>query len=52
VPVATTTAAELKLAARRPAYSVLDTSRYRALGLTRPRRWQEALLDLVRADAR
>lgn len=48
-PVAAITAAELKLAARRPAYSVLDTSRYRSLGLTRPRRWQDGLADLVGA---
>jgi dTDP-4-dehydrorhamnose reductase len=49
-PVAAITASELKLAARRPAYSVLDTSRYRALGLTRPRRWQEVLHELVSAE--
>ena len=49
-PVAAITTAELTLAARRPAYSVLDTSRYLALGLTRPRRWQDALADLVGAE--
>lgn len=42
-PVEPITAAELKLAARRPAYSVLDTSRLRSLGGTRLRHWQEAL---------
>ena len=49
VPVTAITASELKLAAQRPAYSVLDTSRYRSLGLTRPRRWQDALSELVGA---
>jgi len=46
-PVAAIKAAELKLPARRPAYSVLDNSRYLSLGLTRPRRWQDALRELV-----
>jgi dTDP-4-dehydrorhamnose reductase len=50
-PVAAIKAAELKLPARRPAYSVLDNSRYLSLGLTRPRPWQDALRDLV-ASAR
>jgi dTDP-4-dehydrorhamnose reductase len=49
-PVAAIGASELKLAARRPAYSVLDTSRYRGLGLTRPRRWGDALAELVSAQ--
>jgi dTDP-4-dehydrorhamnose reductase len=46
-PVAAIKAAELKLPARRPAYSVLDCSRYLSLGLTRPRDWQGALAALV-----
>jgi len=46
-PVAAIKAAELKLPARRPAYSVLDNSRYLSLGLTRPRPWQDALRELV-----
>ena len=39
--------AELRLPARRPLYSVLDCSRYLALGLERPRHWREALADCV-----
>ena len=50
-PVVKIAAAELELPARRPAYSVLDSSRYRSLGLTRPRRWQDALAELVRDEA-
>jgi len=46
-PVVAIKAAELKLPARRPAYSVLDNSRYLSLGLTRPRPWQDALRELV-----
>lgn len=42
-PVAEITTAELKLAARRPAYSVLDTGRYQSLGLPPLRPWAEAL---------
>jgi len=42
-PVEPILAAELKLSARRPAYSILDTSRYRALGLPRLRQWRDAL---------
>jgi dTDP-4-dehydrorhamnose reductase len=49
-PVAAIKAAELKLPARRPMYSVLDTSRYLSLGLTRPRDWRDALGDLVAAS--
>jgi dTDP-4-dehydrorhamnose reductase len=49
-PVVPIAAAELELKARRPSYSVLDTSRYRSLGLTRPRRWQDALAELVRSE--
>lgn len=41
------TAAELKLPARRPSYSVLDTSRYRHLGLAPLRHWKDALAELV-----
>jgi dTDP-4-dehydrorhamnose reductase len=44
-------AAELELPARRPSYSVLDTSRYRSLGLTRPRRWRDALAALVQGES-
>ena len=43
--VAPITAAELKLPAQRPAYSVLDTSRFRALGLARLRHWKDALAE-------
>ena len=49
-PVVKIAAVELELPARRPAYSVLDTSRYRSLALTRPRRWQDALVELVRGE--
>ncbi len=41
--------AELKLEAARPRYSVLDNSRYRALGLPPLRHWREALADCVLA---
>jgi dTDP-4-dehydrorhamnose reductase len=44
-PVEPIAAAELKLPARRPAYSVLDTARFRALGLPRLRHWQDALAE-------
>jgi dTDP-4-dehydrorhamnose reductase len=43
VPVAAISAAELGLAARRPAYSVLDTGRYRGLVLGGLRPWPDAL---------
>lgn len=46
-PVAAITAAELRLPARRPVYSVLDTSRYRALGLPPLRHWKQALGDAL-----
>jgi len=49
-PVKAIKAAELQLPARRPPYSVLDTSRYLSLGLTRPRDWRDALHDLVGAS--
>jgi len=41
-------AADLGLPARRPAFSVLDTSRYRGLGLPALRPWREALGEVVR----
>jgi dTDP-4-dehydrorhamnose reductase len=47
VPVARISVADLKLPARRPAYSVLDASRYRALGLPPLRTWREALPDCL-----
>ena len=50
-PVERIAAAELGLAARRPAYSVLDTSRYAQLGLPPLRSWREALPDCL-GDAR
>ena len=46
-PVEAIAAAELRLPARRPAYSVLDTSRGRALGLPPLRPWKDALAELV-----
>jgi dTDP-4-dehydrorhamnose reductase len=42
-PIARITLAELQLPARRPLYSVLDCSRYLALGLPEPRHWKDAL---------
>jgi dTDP-4-dehydrorhamnose reductase len=42
-PVAAISAAELGLAARRPAYSVLDSSRYHELGMAALRPWPDAL---------
>lgn len=46
-PVEAIAAADLALPARRPAYSVLDTSRYRDLGLPPLRDFREALAELV-----
>jgi len=40
--------AELRLPAARPRYSVLDTARYRELGLPALRHWRGALADCVR----
>jgi dTDP-4-dehydrorhamnose reductase len=48
-PVERIRAADLGLAARRPAYSVLDTSRGIALGLPPPRHWRDALRDCLPA---
>ena len=47
MPVERISVADLKLPARRPAYSVLDTSRYRALGLPPLRTWRAALPDCL-----
>jgi dTDP-4-dehydrorhamnose reductase len=46
-PVEAITAESLKLPARRPAYSVLDTGRYLSLGLRPLRHWKDALPELV-----
>ena len=46
-PVEPISSAELGLPARRPAYSVLDTSRYHDLGLPPLRPWREALRECV-----
>ena len=48
-PVERIALADLRLPARRPLYSVLDCSRYLSLGLTRPRRWREALGECLAA---
>jgi dTDP-4-dehydrorhamnose reductase len=47
VPVSPIATASLGLAARRPAYSVLDGSRYRSLGLPSLPTWHESLAPLV-----
>ncbi len=47
VPVERISVADLKLPARRPAYSVLDGSRYLGLGLPPLRSWREALPDCL-----
>jgi dTDP-4-dehydrorhamnose reductase len=46
-PVAAITTAELAAPARRPAYSVLDISRYRGRSYPRLRTWREALPELL-----
>ncbi len=46
-PVEPISLAELRLPARRPAYSVLDTARARSLGLPPLRSWKEALPDCL-----
>jgi dTDP-4-dehydrorhamnose reductase len=46
-PVEPISLAELKLPARRPAYSVLDTARARSLGLPPLRPWRDALPDCL-----
>ena len=46
-PVDEVALAELRLPARRPLYSVLDCSRFLALGLHRPRPWRDALSDCL-----
>ncbi len=49
-PVQPIALAELQLPARRPMYSVLDCSRYLALGLPAPRHWRDALAECVPAS--
>ncbi|HXY39946.1 MAG TPA: dTDP-4-dehydrorhamnose reductase [Vicinamibacteria bacterium] len=46
-PVERIALADLRLPARRPIYSVLDCSRYLALGLPAPRHWKDALTECV-----
>jgi dTDP-4-dehydrorhamnose reductase len=47
--VAAITSADLDAPAARPRYSVLDTSRYRALGLASMRPWRDALREMLSA---
>ena len=47
VPVERISAADLRLPARRPAYSVLDVSRYLGFGLPPLRPWRDALPDCL-----
>ena len=49
VPVEAIRAQDLGLPARRPAYSVLDNARYRALGLPPLRHWRDALREMLAA---
>jgi dTDP-4-dehydrorhamnose reductase len=49
VAVAPLSSAELAAPARRPAYSVLDTTRYRARGFPSLRSWRAILAELVRS---
>jgi dTDP-4-dehydrorhamnose reductase len=46
-PVAAISASELSAPAARPRYSVLDTGRYRALGLPPMRPWRDALKEML-----
>jgi dTDP-4-dehydrorhamnose reductase len=46
-PVAAITAAELAAPASRPRYSVLETARYRSLGLPALRPWRDALREML-----
>jgi dTDP-4-dehydrorhamnose reductase len=46
-PVAPINASDLGAPAARPRYSVLDTSRYRALGLSPLRHWRDALREML-----
>ncbi len=49
VPVQAIRTEDLGAPARRPAYSVLDNARYRALGLAPLRPWREALREMLAA---
>ena len=49
-PIARLALADLQLPARRPLYSVLDGSRYLALGLFQPRHWRDALPECLAAS--
>ena len=49
VPVQAIRTEELGAPARRPAYSVLDNARYRALGLAPLRPWRDALREMLAA---
>lgn len=46
-PIEKIALADLRLPARRPLYSVLDCSRYLALGLFAPRHWRDALAECL-----